>query len=138
MKIILLILAMFYFLNTSLVNAAGIQKWIDEQGRSHYGERPPSNQKADGVKNRVSVVKVVASKPMVILYSTSRCGYCKKAKAFMDEESIDYREYFIDKNVVANADFKKMGGQGVPLLVKEDRTLRGFNRRSYQQFFGLR
>lgn len=137
MKTFLLILIAVLLLNASLTNAAGIQKWVDEDGRSHYGERPPSNQKADGVKSKVSVVKAVASKPSVILYSTTRCGYCKKAKAFMDQNDINYREYFIDKSSVALSEHKELGGRGVPLLVMGGRTLQGFTERMYQQFFEL-
>lgn len=137
MKIFSLILVTFFLLHTPLANAAGIQKWVDENGQSHYGERPPSNQKAGEVKSKVSVVKVEARESSVVLYSTSRCGYCKKAKAFMNQQNIKYREYDIEKNAVARSEYKRMGGKAVPLLVKQGRTLHGFSKQHYERFFGL-
>lgn len=32
------------------VHAAGVYKWTDEQGRVHYGERPPSAEQAEQVE----------------------------------------------------------------------------------------
>ena len=31
---------------TSLASASGVYKWVDEQGRVHYGERPPARMQA--------------------------------------------------------------------------------------------
>ncbi|MGE7903559.1 transcriptional regulator SpxA [Peribacillus sp. NPDC094092] len=36
---------------------------------------------------------------MVILYTTSSCGSCRKAKAWLEEHHIDY----IEKNIVSNS-----------------------------------
>lgn len=139
MKIFFLIVIVTFLFNGSTVSAAGIQKWVDENGQAHYGERPPANQKTGTIKNNISVVTVDvgATMPSVILYSTSRCGYCKKAKAFMSANKIQYREYDIEKNAVAHSEYKRMGGKGVPLLVMQDRTLHGFSSLSYQSFFGI-
>lgn len=125
------------FLSTSASHAAGIQKWVDKDGRSHYGERPPSELKSDEIKGSISVVDPVPSSPAVVLYSTSRCGYCKKAKAFMDANKIRYREYDIEKTASARQRHKQMGGRGVPLLVMNGKTVQGFSERRYTKFFGL-
>lgn len=120
-----------------IADAAGIQKWVDEKGRTQYGERPPSSMDASAVKETVSVVDTQALEPTAKLYSTRRCGYCKKAKAFMKSNNIKYREYDIEEDSVARARYKKLGGKGVPVLELRGRTLFGFSKANYKRFFNI-
>lgn len=39
---------------TSLASGAGVYKWVDEQGRVHYGERPPARTQAQEMQLRES------------------------------------------------------------------------------------
>jgi len=52
---LLIITLMFFTLPT---NAAGVKRWVDGQGRIHYGERAPTNSKASTVKQNISVIQV--------------------------------------------------------------------------------
>ena len=68
------------------------------------------------------------------LYSTSWCGYCKKARAFLKENNIRYLEYDIEKDAYAKekheqllGSHKKAGKTGVPLFVVDGKILYGFN-----------
>jgi len=115
--------------------AANIQKWVDSEGKVHYGERPPQAQESEAVSAKVSTVTPLSSGPSLVLYSTAWCGYCKKARAFMRQEGIRFREYDIEKTPSAKRRYDKMGGKGVPLLVRGGETLQGFSVQRYRQFF---
>ena len=47
----------------SIPASAQVYKWVDEQGRTHYGERPPQNAKAQEVKQRLANPGPAAGKP---------------------------------------------------------------------------
>lgn len=133
----ILFICLFISLSHSIAEAAGIQKWVDENGRTQYGERPPRTSDASSVESSVSVVDAQVTETVVKLYSTRNCGYCKKAKAYMTENNIEFREYDIDKDALARARHKKLGGRGVPVIEIKGRTLHGFSRSRYASFFDI-
>jgi len=47
----------------SIPASAQVYKWMDEQGRTHYGERPPQNAKAQAVEQRLANPGPAAGKP---------------------------------------------------------------------------
>ena len=76
----------------------------------------------------------------VIFYRNQQCGYCRQAASYMDQNGIPYVERYVDRNPDYNAEFTRLGGRGVPLLVFGRRTLNGFNgpliSRYYQEMTG--
>ena len=67
------------------------------------------------------------SAAQVTIYTTDWCGYCKKAKAHMHARGIAYTEHDIEKDQVSYEEFKRRGGNGVPLIVVRDKVMRGFD-----------
>jgi mycoredoxin len=63
----------------------------------------------------------------VVMYSTSWCGYCRKARAFFARNDIAYVEYDIEKSSEAKRQFDKLRGRGVPLIVVGTEQIRGWN-----------
>lgn len=63
----------------------------------------------------------------VLLYSTSWCGYCDKARTFMDENDIDYYEYDIEKSSEGRKQHDALGGGGIPVLLVNDEVVRGYD-----------
>jgi len=64
----------------------------------------------------------------VILYATDWCGYCEKARVFMDEQNIPYTEYDIEKSYQGKQQYKSLGGTGaVPLLQVKGEVVRGYH-----------
>lgn len=58
----------------------------------------------------------------VILYTTSTCTYCKRARSFLEQQKVPFTEYQLDHDRAAQQDFMSKGGRGVPLIfVGEDR-----------------
>lgn len=68
-----------------------------------------------------------ASQPEVHLYATEWCGYCKATRAFFAANGIRYTEHDIEKSSDALLMHRKLGGNGVPLVVIGDEVIRGYN-----------
>ena len=63
----------------------------------------------------------------VVMYSTSWCPYCQKAREFFDGHDIAYTEYDIEKSPEAKRQFDALRGRGVPLIVVGTEKIRGWN-----------
>ena len=84
------------------VSGAQVYRWVDGNGTIHFSDKSPSEQGArdlqikshEGSAN-VSVVPGQAAKsgPTVKILSTIRCGVCKKAKTYLSEKGVTFREY---------------------------------------------
>jgi len=119
-----------------LFTTAQIEKWVDENGKTHYGSKAPAETKSKQVKTSTfSPTKPIAKKESVILYSTSWCPYCKKARAYLKKNAIAFKEYDIEKDLVAKRNYNKAGGRGVPFMVKGDNYVAGFSAEKYNTFF---
>jgi len=129
---------------------AGAQpyKWVDAQGRTHYGDRPPAEAKARPVTAAINTysgtpvlnssgkpVAAAARKALVpqnqrlalVIYTTPTCGYCTAAKAHMGRRGILYTERDVTTSESYEREFRQKGGRGVPLIVAGSRTLNGYS-----------
>jgi mycoredoxin len=87
-----------------------IQKWdaIDQ-----YFNPPPDYAQAHGGR--------------VILYAAEWCGYCRKARALMNQNNISFYEYDIEKSPEGARQHKSLGGKGVPLLLINGDVIKGYD-----------
>lgn len=141
-RIICLVLAVLPFLA-----AAELYRWIDNNGRIQVGPVPPSNVKAErlDVGNNAAApllpsavkpkVADPALKPPVIMYATSWCGYCRKARTYFKQNNIAYIEYDIEKDKAAFQRYKKLGGRGVPVITVADKTIFGFSPAKFEAVY---
>ena len=67
------------------------------------------------------------------LYATEWCGYCKMTRAFFAANGIRYTEYDIEKSSEALKQHRKLGGNGVPLIVVGDDVIKGWNEGALRQ-----
>ena len=119
------------------VSTAGIYSWTDENGKVHFSDRPPIDRESDEIRVRVNTYEsaseisqvdfVSASDRKVVLYTTQRCGYCKKAKQFLGRHNIAYREYDVETSSKGKRDFKRLNGQGVPIILVGKQRMDGFS-----------
>lgn len=65
--------------------------------------------------------------PRVIIYSTSWCGPCKMAKAYLKKRGVPFEEVDVEKSREGAERFRQLGGGGVPLIVINGKSVRGFN-----------
>ena len=82
--------------------------------------------------------KVVAPYQGAVLYAASWCGYCRLARAYMNQKGIAYKEVDIDQPDGKMAFVQAGGSGGIPLLVAGGQKLRGFKTEAYDAFFAAR
>ncbi len=133
-------------LATGAAAAQAIYRWTDENGRVQYGNHPPANTKVRAVADRINSytgpaeVRQAPASPgnasgeagPVVMYSTSWCRYCAQARAYFAAKRVRYQEYDVEKSVEAHAEFKRLGGKGVPLIVHGGQVMSGFSERSFE------
>lgn len=72
----------------------------------------------------------------VHLFTTSWCGYCRRAKAYLAKKQVAYTEHDVETPagmaVLAQIDG---AGHGVPVLVWHGQKLYGFSEPSYEALF---
>ncbi|HID46724.1 MAG TPA: glutaredoxin family protein [Chromatiaceae bacterium] len=68
-----------------------------------------------------------SGQPRITLYSTAGCAHCRQLKQWLQQRQIRFVEMDVQRNARAFKDFRRHGGQAVPLLVVGDRKIRGFN-----------
>lgn len=63
----------------------------------------------------------------VVIYSTTWCKYCDKAKEFMQAQGIEYFEYNIEESPKGYDQYRDLNGRGTPLLLVKGQVIRGFD-----------
>lgn len=120
--------------------SAEMYKWKDEQGVVHFSDQRPLIAKSElyELKSINTYVETqdlsnaVFSANNVVLYSTSWCGICKRAKAYFNKNNIDFTEYDIEKSSSARNEFNRYGGRGVPLILVGNTKMHGFSEKRFE------
>lgn len=91
--------------------------------------RPRAKAPAPAPAPAMNLTDADKSKLDVVLYSTSWCGYCRRARAWMTANGVPFVEKDIEKDPDANAEYRsKSGGYGgVPLIDVNGTMVRGFD-----------
>jgi mycoredoxin len=63
----------------------------------------------------------------VLMYGTSWCGYCAKARKLLDDHDITYFEYDIESSQDGFSQYEDLGGRGVPVFQIGGKVLKGYN-----------
>ncbi len=71
-----------------------------------------------------------SAQPAVVLYGTEWCGYCAATREFFAQNGIQYTELDIEKSSQGYDEHKRLGGNGVPLVVIGDEVIHGYNEAS--------
>jgi len=109
---------------------------LDQRSRQKAGAKP------GGAALRTVSAAPVAAAPAasarrtsapVVIYSTSHCGWCTRAKQYFASRGVTYEERDIERSDAANADFKRLGGRGVPLIMVGSEKVEGFDQKRLDQ-----
>ena len=135
-------------LSTTLLSnplKAQIYRWVDEQGVVHYSDKKARDRPVEavdikinsyrGVTLETATVKAAASPGRVVMYSTSWCGYCAKARQHFKANGTPYVEHDIEKDRQARQRYDGFGGKGVPVIFIGDARMNGFNAARFDQVY---
>jgi glutaredoxin len=135
--------------------AAEMYKWVDDKGEMHISDSPPPAAKSPGEikvytdsqedsldtapasarkkeESRPSVER--KKKTEVVLYTTSWCPYCRKARDYLRSRGIDFVEYDIEKDREAAARKRQLDNRGgVPFAIINGRSISGFSASAYDR-----
>ena len=124
---------------------AEIYKWTDESGRVHYSDTASKDRPVEKIKIRVNSYEHVSYEGLagsaavaddkVVMYSTSRCGYCKKARRYFIANNIPYEERNIEKSRRAKREYDSMNGSGVPIILVGTKRMNGFTIAGFNQLY---
>ncbi len=106
------------------------------------------NQRTERLRTRIKPKAAVSKTPKkkkkkivshgdVVVFSTVRCGYCVRAKAFLDKHKVKYSNIDINKSSEGRKRYNKLNGRGVPLILVGDKQIRGFNKTALIKALGL-
>ena len=63
----------------------------------------------------------------VVMYSTSWCPACKAAKQYFTQRNIPFEEIDVEHSPDGAAEFRRLGGSGVPMIVIRGNKMTGFD-----------
>ena len=67
----------------------------------------------------------------VLMYSTSWCGYCSKARNYFIKNKITFLDYDIETDERAGRMHDLLGGGGVPLIIYNGKMMHGFSENKF-------
>jgi glutaredoxin len=70
---------------------------------------------------------IIAPDKTVLLYSRAGCGYCDKAKLFLQKHNVAFEEIDVNTSERGKEDFQKLGAIGTPILIVADTKVVGFD-----------
>jgi glutaredoxin len=135
-RVLLCLLCMLPFLPGPA--AAEVYRWTDAEGKVHFGDRKPEGEAAGRVesfqgKGSVSFIDggpAPADTPAtgtLRIFTTQWCSVCKKAKAWLRKRGTRFEELDVEASAEARAEYEKLGGRGVPLILLGNRRMNGFD-----------
>ena len=76
----------------------------------------------------------ISSETKVILFGTSWCQYCAKARNYFKTNNIDYIDWDVEQSNEAMKLFKQLKGESYPLILLRGVKIVGFNESAYDDF----
>jgi glutaredoxin len=153
-KGLIIVLLLFFSSSVSVPAIAGeFYKWKDKDGNVYFSDTPPAGVNPEVIRlkdepatNSITPPKVNSPRPKggitegkrpstdikVIMYVTSWCGYCRKAKEYLQSLRVELVEYDIEKRPSSEKEMlgKSGGTRGVPLIDVEGIIIHGYNPRA--------
>jgi glutaredoxin len=138
---------------------AQVYSWVDKNGTKHYSDTAPENRKGlrdfkvienspdsrtsgsgeTDASSDSSALQDPQKKamPAVKIYTTPWCKYCKRAKAWMNQNAVPYEEFDVEKSAENDRQYKALGGKSVPLILVGNRRMSGWDEGTMRQLLGM-
>jgi glutaredoxin len=71
--------------------------------------------------------KAQTAQAKVSMYVMPDCGYCERARVYLRENDVAFEELDVAASAEHNAAWRKLGGQGTPLIVIGKQHVQGFD-----------
>jgi glutaredoxin len=124
------------------VAIAGIYRWVDESGNVYFADKPSPHHPSEAVKIRINTYECVTHDTSsfdvgkkVVMYSASWCGVCKRARRYFEEKGIKFTEYDVENSVKGRAEFKRLGANGVPVILVGKQRMNGFSVDGFERLY---
>ena len=131
--------------------SAEIYKWTDAAGKVHFSDQKPQDAKTESVRLKINsythvtyelsapaATAVAPAAGNVVMYSTTWCGYCKKARAYFAANNIPYTDYDIEHSAAARRQYDAFGGRGVPVIFVGQARMNGFSSQVFEKLYERR
>lgn len=76
--------------------------------------------------------------PKVVVYSTTICPWCHRAKSYLREKGVPFKDILVDRDQNAAREMIKRSGQmGVPVIMIGNKPIVGFDKVKIDKALGL-
>ena len=110
-----LLTAVFLSSSWHPVQAGKVYKWTDAEGRIHFSDNPVDADNIEEVKIRsfsgsaeVMLDGDDFGAREVKLLTTTWCGVCKRAKAYLAGKGVYYSEYDVETSEIGKQEYKRL------------------------------
>lgn len=131
---------------------AEIYKWTDANGKTHYSDKAPIDGDVESLDEQELTEKsnsytqakiempifISASKrkqEKVVMYTSTHCGYCAKAREYLASNGISFKEKNIETSAKYQREFDKIEGKGVPVILWGEKRMNGFSASGFEKRF---
>jgi|SRR5690349_24753499 len=139
-----IVLAACIALAATAAQAQTVYKWVDKDGKVHFGDTPPSDRDATAQRiqgggasseEQVSYATQMAAKANpVVVYTSNDCGdLCAKGMALLTKRGVPFTEKNAEKNPDDARALKELvGSLQVPVMAVGTKAVKGFDESSWQ------
>ena len=119
--------------------ASQVYRWVDNSGKVHFSDRAPAGNAGDvEIKSyrgnpQISEVPAESASAQVTMFTTSWCGYCKRARAYLNKLGIPFVEYDVERDAFGKREYDKLNGRGVPVILVGNQRMNGFSAPSLEK-----
>lgn len=121
---------------------AQLYRWTDDKGVIHYSDKAPDKGTAKAVELRINsysgpatvtttgapaAAAAQSAKAPVKMLATAWCGYCAKARAYMNSRGIPFEELDVEKSAQGKQEYRALKGRGVPIILVGDQRMNGYD-----------
>lgn len=122
------------------VSANQVYRWLDDTGKVHFSDRQPGGDNASDIEVKsyrgspeISAAPAESASVQVTMFTTSWCGYCKRARAYLNRMGIPYVEYDVERDAVGKRKYEKLHAHGVPVILVGNQRMNGFSAPSLEK-----
>ncbi|MCL4434531.1 MAG: glutaredoxin family protein [Actinobacteria bacterium] len=115
-------------------------------GKPGNGEQGKGNKDNKGERHTMSTTQQATTQQAttqvknhkVLVFTTPSCPWCRKAKSYLSDKSVPFREVDVSRDPAAARDLIRRSGQmGVPVIEIDGRPVVGFDKRRIDSLLGL-